>query len=469
MKEKLALIRAFLKNKYFKFAYMSLLYILFVIWLGNFIFLLGLGVIYDMYVSKKVNWTFWKKREGKNHKIVEWLDALIFAVLAVTFINIFFFQNYKIPTGSMEKSLLRGDHLFVSKLTYGPRIPQTPLHFPFAQNTMPLIKTKSYLTWIQWPYKRLKGLKEIERDDVVVFNFPAGDTVVLQYTSIDYDAILREEAMRMTQNDLREGKKQVKSKDYYFRLARENVWRDFDVAYRPVDRRDNYIKRCVAIAGDTIEIKETQLYVNSEKQAFHDGIQFKYRIYTEGYGLNKLALDKMGIPPGDVEDYGEFSVVALTEQNLKDVKSISNVTKVERIEKPDGFYNYRIFPHHVNYPWNEDNFGPLVIPKKGMTVNLSLDNLPLYERIIQVYEENTLAVKNGIIYINGEEATQYTFKMNYYWLMGDNRHDSLDSRFWGFVPDDHIVGSPVFIWLSVDKTKSSLKKIRWSRLFTGIH
>ncbi|MFW6248589.1 MAG: S26 family signal peptidase, partial [Bacteroidota bacterium] len=326
----------FLQNKYVSFAIVAILYTLWVIWVGYFLLLIGLVVIFDLYVSKKVNWTFWKKREGKNHGVIEWLDALIFAVIAVSFINIFFFQNYKIPTGSMEKSLLKGDHLFVSKITYGPRIPQTPLHFPFAQNIMPLTtKTKSYLEWIQWPYKRLAGFRDIKRDDVVVFNFPAGDTVILQHTNVSYESVLRQKAIDITRQNLSKGDS-IRNKKYYMQLAREYVWDNFDVTTRPVDRRDNYIKRCVAVPGDTFAIKETDIYINGEQQKPLEHVQFKYIIRTKGSGLNQYSLEKIGIPPEDISNEGNFYVCPLTRQNVKDLKQFKNVTSVEKIVVPKG-------------------------------------------------------------------------------------------------------------------------------------
>ncbi len=461
-------IKKIYRNKYLRFAVAAILYILWVIWTQEYWLFVGLAVIFDIYITKKVNWSFWKKRNKKNSTFIEWLDALIFAVIAVTFINIFFFQNYKIPTGSMEKTLLKGDHLFVSKLTYGPRIPQTPLHFPFAQNTMPLTqKTNSYLTWIQWPYKRLEGLRDIERNDIVVFNFPAGDTVVLGYTNMSYESILRDKAIDMTKQDVREGES-IKSKQYYFRLAREYVKDNFDIAVRPVDRRDNYIKRCVALPGDTLKIINTQVYINGEKQEEIENLQFLYKIKTRGHGINPKALERIGVPPEDSKMSAKGTLLLpLTDENVRDIKNFKNVVSIDKIILPKNDYRYNIFPHDPRYPWNQDNFGPIVIPKKGVTVKLSTKNLSFYERIIRVYEHNDLEVREGKIYINGKETDRYTFKMNYYWMMGDNRHDSLDSRFWGFVPDDHIVGGPVFIWLSIDKNKSFLKKIRWDRMFMG--
>jgi len=265
-----------IRNKYVRFGIAGILYLLWVIWVGNYWLLPGLLIVFDIYVTKKVNWAFWKKRGKPASTLVEWIDALIFAVIAVTFINIFFFQNYKIPTGSMEKSLLIGDHLFVSKLSYGPKIPNTPLSFPFTQHTMPLLKTKSYLEWIRWDYHRLKGFRDVRRDDVVVFNFPAGDTVVVEQQAQSYYSIMRSYKEEFRNQDRRAGQP-LRSDSYYEKLSRDFVWNNFTITVRPVDRRDNYIKRCVALPGDVLEVKAGEIFVNGEPQKPIPGKQFRYR------------------------------------------------------------------------------------------------------------------------------------------------------------------------------------------------
>ncbi len=468
---KIEKIQHLLRNKYFKFSFAAILYILWVIWVGKFWLLLGLAVIYDIYVSKKVNWSFWKKRNQKNSKIIEWIDALIFAVIAVTFINIFFFQNYKIPTSSMEKTLLRGDHLFVSKVHYGPRIPNTPIHFPFAQHTMPgTEKTKSYVEWIKWPYKRLKGLEEIKRTNVVVFNFPAGDTVVVQNQARSYMSIIRDFKNQYKSRDKQSGGKLHSDKEYN-NIARNYVWSNYDIVVRPVDRRDNYIKRCVALPGDTLKIINGQNYVNGKKQKNPEHMKYNFHVVTDGERINPKILKRMGNSPEDViSSYADNTyIMPLEPSDAKQIEKFKNVLSVRQIVKPKGQYERQIFPHDPSFPWNEDNFGPLAIPAKGQKVELSLHNLPLYERIIDVYENNKLEVNDSTIFINGKAATSYTFKMDYYFMMGDNRHSSADSRFWGFTPEDHIVGKPIFIWLSLDKEQKGLKKIRWERIFMGIN
>lgn len=230
-----------LQGKYIRFTIAAVLYLLLVIWIGNYWLLLGLPVIYDIYVSKKVNWSFWKRRDRKNSAFIEWLDAIIFAVIAVTLINIFLFQNYRIPTPSMEKSLLVGDHLFVSKLAYGPRMPNTPIAFPFTQHTMPLTKGKSWSDIIYWPYKRLLGVGHVKHNDPIVFNFPAGDTVVVEDQTTSYYEIVRRTARELQARD-NFSNPQPRPVSQYMPMARKEIWDKYEVIYRPADRRDNYVK-----------------------------------------------------------------------------------------------------------------------------------------------------------------------------------------------------------------------------------
>jgi signal peptidase I len=454
-----------LSNKYFKFAIAAVIYLLFVIWTGNFWLLIGLGVVFDIYVTEKVNWSFWKKREGKNHVIIEWLDALIFAVIAVTLINIFLFQNYRIPTGSMEKSLLIGDHLFVSKVAYGPRIPNTPIAFPFTQHTMPLTGGKSWSNLILRPYKRLQGFGAVERFDPVVFNFPAGDTVVLENQVTSYYEIVRENARQIKTLDAMAGNA-PKDDDFYYSAARQEVNSRYSVIYRPVDRRDNYVKRCVGIPGDTIRIIDAVLYVNGEPVTGSKTEQTTYYVNTNGTKINPKAFERLKIYRSDQQMLSSSAyILPLTAENAAAIKGFANVTGITPQIERSGVIAPYIFPHNDAYRWNQDNFGPLWIPQRGATVALDTSNICLYDRIIDVYEANDLKVEEGSIYINGVKADSYTFKMDYYWMMGDNRHNSADSRYWGFVPEDHIVGTPKFIWLSLDKEAKGLRKIRLGRMF----
>jgi signal peptidase I len=454
-----------LSNKYFRFALAAIIYILVVIWIGNYWFLIGLAIVYDVHISEKVNWAFWKKRNGKNSSFIEWLDALIFAVIAVTLINIFLFQNYRIPTGSMEKSLLIGDHLFVSKIAYGPRMPNTPIAFPFTQHTMPITKGKSWSDLIHWPYKRLAGIGRVKNNDPIVFNFPAGDTVVLEDQATSYYEIVRGVA-RDIRYRVYAALQAVNSNDYYLAEARNEVRQRFHVIYRPVDRRDNYVKRCVGIPGDTILIKESKLYVNGIAVPENKTQQSSYEVNTNGTTINPKAFERLNISKSDQHMMisGTYSL-PLTKENAKKISEFSNVKEVIPMYQKAGEYAPDIFPYKKSLSWNRDNFGPLWIPYKGATIKIDTSNICLYERIIDVYEDNDLRVEGDRIFINNELSDSYTFKMDYYWMMGDNRHSSADSRYWGFVPEDHVIGKPKFIWLSIDKEAKGLKKIRLSRMF----
>lgn len=464
------MIKDFIKNHdrktLIKGAFALVVYLLWVIWLGNYWFLIGLPIVFDMYLTKKVNWSPWKKREGKNHLLVEWLDALIFAVIAVTIINVFLFQNYKIPTGSMEKSLQINDHLYVSKVAYGPRIPETPLALPFMQHTIPGTTQKSYLDWPKWKYKRLKGLGRVKRWDPVVFNFPAGDTVCLDETNRSYDAIVRDRLYAMKSRD-EASKKPLKSWEEYYNMARKAIRKERDIVVRPTDKKDNYIKRCVGVSGDSLQIIDGVVYVNGEKEPEIPGRQKSYLVNTGGKYLNPRYLKELGVYEDDIIPFGKGEIIPMTDEVKDRVGKFKNVQGVDRFygwDQPD----YNIFPFNYSRMWTQDNFGPIYIPKSGDTVELNLDILPQYKRIIGTYEKNELRVKDSTIYINGKVATSYTFKMNYYWMMGDNRHSSLDSRFWGYVPEDHIVGKPIFIWLSMRKDKSFPANIQLRRMFRKI-
>jgi signal peptidase I len=456
-----------LSNKYFRFAVAAIIYILIVIWIGNYWLLIGLAIVFDVYVTEKVNWAFWKKRNGNNSTFIEWLDALIFAVIAVTLINIFLFQNYRIPTGSMEKSLLIGDHLFVSKIAYGPRMPNTPIAFPFTQNTLPITNGKSWSDLIHWPYKRLVGTGGVRNNDPIVFNFPAGDTVVLEDTATSYYEIVRRAAREYKDRDAN-ASQPVKSDAYYMDLARKEVRERFHIVYRPVDRRDNYVKRCIGIPGDTILIKEGTVFINGKQLAENKTQQTTYDVNTNGTTINPKAFERLDISKADQQSYMGVYILPLTKGNAEALSKFSNVTDVKPIFVRAGEFEPYIFPYSKVLKWNEDNFGPLWIPAKGKTVKIDTSNIDLYERIIDVYENNDLRIEGDKIFINNVPADSYTFKMDYYWMMGDNRHNSADSRYWGFVPEDHVIGKPKFIWLSIDKEAKGLKKIRFGRMFMKV-
>ena len=440
-----------LKSKWFAFGIIGGLYLLWVIWLGNYWWLLGLIVIFDIYITEKVHWTFWKKKNppnGRQTKLVEWIDAIIFAVIAATFIRLFFIEAYTIPTSSMEKSMMVGDYLFVSKVAYGPKLPNTPLSFPFVHHTMPFTTTvKSFSTLIQDPYRRLKGFGKVKNDDVVVFNFPEGDTVALRMQDRSYYELIRSY-----------GRERVHSDNRLFG----------EIIYRPVDKKENYIKRCVAISGDSLKILNGEVFVNGKPEKEIPGIQYKYLVIINGSSFNKDALDKLDITPDEVEGSESAYKMSLTATQAKKLGELKFVKSIERIYYPANERMPDIFPSDPKYAWNLDNFGPIWIPRKGVTINLTLDNLPLYKRLISVYEENKLEIKDDTIFINGSPAVTYTFKMSYYWMMGDNRYNSADGRYWGFVPEDHVVGKASFVWLSLDKNKSFLSKIRWNRFFMGV-
>lgn len=368
----------------------------------------------------------------------EWADAIIFAVIAATIIRTFMIEAYTIPTSSMEKSLLVGDYLFVSKVSYGPKIPNTPLAFPFAHHTLPLTQyTKSYLEWIKLPYYRFPGFREIGNNDVVVFNYPDGDTVALQMQNQSYYALVRE-------------------------MGRENVWRNYDVISRPVDKRENYIKRCVGIPGDTLQFISGVIHINGNVLPDPPNTQHNYQVVTDGTPIPNRIFERY-----DITDWGQAApgvyILAMTKEVAEQVSRVGNVEDVVRMIRAKDRSERYIFPHSPEYPWNEDYFGPLLIPAKGMTVNINTKNIALYDRIIEVYEGNELKIEGDRILINGLESKTYTFNLDYYWLVGDNRHNSADSRFWGFVPEDHVVGRAMFVWLSLDKNRRFPASIRFNK------
>ena len=443
-------LKALYHNKWFRMGFWAILYTLWVAWLGNWWWILGLIIIFDLHITKKVKWLFWKKdyKEGDKRNVwLDWLDAIIFATVVVTFINIFFFQAFKIPSSSMESSLYTGDHLFVSKLAYGPKVPQTPLTIPFTHNV--IFGKESYSTLIQNKYRRLKGFGHVKRGDYVVFNFPHGDTVLTRFPSEDYYAWVR------------------------------NAGRDYTIAnggpvkVRPMDKEDHYVKRCVAVAGDTLSVRDGLVWIDGERQEVYPGVQLTYKVVTNGQKINTRTVEKLGLNTSELlydPNLPGYPAMPLTASMLEEIKGYSAVERVEPnldVFPPDFPDSYlSIFPFTEDSKWTRDNFGPLWIPAKGATVELSVSNLPLYERIITSYEGHDLKVAgDGSIFIDGEKVSSYTFGQDYYFMMGDNRHNSLDSRYWGFVPEDHVVGKPSIVWLSTDSGRKFPNSIRWRRFF----
>ena len=463
-------MKKFSKKQWIKFGIATFLYLLFTLWMQNAWLLLGLILIVDIFLTQYIPWGAWKQSKNPQiRSILGWVDDIVFALVAVYFINIFVFQNYQIPSSSLEKSLLVGDYLFVSKLSYGPRVPNTPIAFPLVQNTFPIFNCKSYLDWPEWGYKRVKGLGEVKRDDIVVFNFPAGDTVALKVQNPDYYTLVKE-------------------------YGRDYIWEDKatfgDVIYRPVDKRENYVKRCIGMPGDTIEIRNNQVFIDGKAAKNPEKLLYNYFIETDGSMLSEeqfrlLDISKddrvlingnnnanlmsfLGIQPNAQGQFNPVYHFPMTQKALETAKKLPIIKQV--IIEPDSFGGATYFP--VDYPtgWSRDNYGPLWIPKKGATIPLTEENIGLYSRCIRNYEGNTLEVKEGKAYINGQPADSYTFKYDYYWMIGDNRHNSADSRSWGFVPEDHIVGKPIMIWLSLDKDRGIFDGgIRWNRMFRWVH
>lgn len=449
----MAKLREILHNKWFGFTVAATLYTLwFVVWTGNLWLLLGLPLIYDLYISKLIYRYIWRHNaslceKSKAYKTVyEWVNAIIFATVVASLVHIFIFQMYVIPTSSMERSLLVGDYLYVSKVTYGPQMPNTPLSFPFVHHTMPFSQTKkSFSEAVKWPYHRLRGIKPIKRNDVVVFNFPAGDSVLLENQAVTYYDVLR-------------GYEQSFGKEE----GRQRLNEQYTTISRPVDKRENYIKRCVAIPGDSLAIRNGQVLVNGAPQVSIPGLQYNFIVQTRA-PLSQYALDNLNI--SECSGNGSIYTMFTTEETIAKLEKLDNVISVRRyVAMP----NTDVFPQWEDARWSQDNFGPIWVPEKGATVTLTIENLPLYERIITAYEGHKLAIRDGEIFIDGTPATKYTFAMNYYWMMGDNRHNSADSRFWGFVPEDHIVGKASFVWLSLDANKSFPANIRWERLFKKV-
>ncbi len=422
------------------------LYTVFVIWVAwgdwkSLGWLVLLPLVADMFTTKYINYGWWRKYKDTKpalYTLCSWIDAIVFALVAVYFINLYIFQNYQIPSSSLEKSLRVGDFLYVSKMAYGARVPQTPLSMPLTQHTMPawLGGGKSYIDWPHWEYKRLKGWTSPKKGDIVVFNFPAGDTVCLKYQNPDYYTLCH-----------------VYGKEVVH--ARKDVFGE--IVVRPVDRRENYVKRCVGEPGDSLRIINNIVYTKPsaiscqpsdwQREPEREGVQLNYIVRTDGYVLSEKYLLKQGISIEDQHRVEEnVYIFPLTKEMKNELAKNGHIVSITVQPSEMGGEVYPL--GHNN--WDRDNYGPIYIPKKGDKILITEENYWLYKRIADAYEKKPMKI--------GEE---YEFAMDYYWMQGDNRHNSADSRYWGFVPEDHIVGRPVFIWLSIDKDKHG---IRWERL-----
>ena len=461
-----------MKKQWIKFSVVTVLYLLFLLWVKSWWGLLVVPFIFDVYVTKKIKWQWWKNSEPPVRFIMSWVDALVFALVAVYFINLFFFQNYVIPSSSLEKSLLTGDYLFVSKVSYGPRIPETPLTMPLTQHTLPVINCKSYIEWPQWDYRRVKGLGQVELNDIVVFNYPAGDTLVSneQYQAADYYQMCysfgsqllayQPDFTRMTPQEQYDWFAMVYATGRKYIIDNPSTYGK--VMTRPVDRRENYVKRCVGLPGQTLQIKNRIVYLDGKPNKEPDNVQYTYYVKLNQPIPDDL-MEELGISMEDLTSLNQSGYMPLTKRAHDALMRRKDI--VQSITLNTDTITGDIYPLNAATGWTRDNYGPVWIPKKGATVKLDMQNIAVYERPIRVYEGNDLQVKDGKIFINGKQADRYTFKMDYYWMMGDNRHNSADSRYWGFVPEDHIVGKPIFIWWSSDPDRGGFSGIRWNRLF----
>ena len=459
------------RKELIKLIVILLLYILFLLWVKSWLGIIVIPFIIDCYTTRFIPWNWWKNSKSATiRKIMSWVDALVFALVAVYFVHIYFFQNYVIPTSSLEKSLLVGDYLFVSKYNYGPRKPQTPLSMPLTQHTMPVVGGKSYIDAVQWDYERVSGLENVERGDIVVFNYPAGDVATTNPEIIDFHALCYEIGKQLNPDLDVDGKTAEEVMNIYetyysdgkqYIAERPNVFGK--IVDRPVDRRENYVKRCVGLPGNTLEIKDKVIYIDGKQVEQPENVQFNYNVQLTQQMPENIRRS-LNISKDDLAMLYRTGQVPLSNDSYLKLKNNTKLVKDINIVNND--YTQGIYPLNGNTGWTVDNYGPVWIPKRGESLALTLDNIAVYERPIVAYEGNTLEIKDGKIFINGKESNSYTFKMDYYWMMGDNRHNSADSRCWGFVPEDHIVGKPLFIWLSLDKDRSWFDgKIRWERLF----
>lgn len=474
------------KPAWISFCITTVLYLAFLYWVGSWWGLLVMPLIYDLYISRKINWSWWREPEvgPATRFVMSWVDAIVFALVAIYFLNQFFFQNFVIPSSSLEKTLLTGDYLLVSKLSYGPRIPQTPLTMPLTQHTLPILNCRSYLEWPQWEYRRVKGLGDVQLNDIVVFNYPAGDTVALNQQNQDYYRMAYQLGDQMlggqpatpdaeptlASASLRPNMSYDEQQNFFRKLyaagtsyMRSQPEQFGEVVSRPTDRRENYVKRCVGLPGQTLQIRNNVVYLNGKPNREPENVQYAYEVTFKQDLPEDLKLE-LGITDEDLytSRNGQTVWMPLTRVAKQALQRRPDIVSSIRPAQPAADW---LYPQNMVKSWTTANYGPVWIPKKGATLQLTLANLPIYERPIRVYEGNNLQVRGGKIYINGKQTDKYTFRLNYYWMMGDNRDNSADSRFWGFVPEDHIVGKPIFIWYSSDPDRKGFGKIRWKRLF----
>ena len=466
------------KTNWMKCIVVTILYLLFLYWVGSWWGLLLLPFIFDVYITRFIPWSWWKQTKNPTARVVfGWIDAIVFALVAVYFLNQFFFQNFVIPSSSLEKTLLTGDYLLVSKVSYGPRIPQTPLYMPLTQHTMPLTGTKSYIEWPHWDYRRVKGLGSPKLNDIVVFNYPTGDTVALAMQDKDFYRVCYElgESQLHLRDQINSSTPYEEAQRIFSRLFAEGrkiiaqlPEQYGEIVSRPTDRRENYVKRLVGMPGDTLQIKNDKIYLNGKLNPDGHFVQHAFFV-TWNEWIDDDTKKELGITNEELLVLSQNPLTTYT-QLSDDIKQklLARKGLVREIVPADPVSDW-LYPQNKHTSWTTSNYGPIWIPKKGAEIHLTLDNLPIYERPIRVYEGNTLEVRQGKIYINGKESKSYTFKLDYYWMQGDNRDNSADSRFWGFVPEDHIVGKPLFIWLSLDPDYGWTDgKIRWNRLFQWV-
>jgi signal peptidase I len=444
----------------------------------------------EKYVGPR-NWKDKKKSWGR-----EWGEAILFAVVAASIIRSFTFEAFTIPTPSMEASMKVGDYLFVDKFTYGTRLPMTPVSIPFFHNAIPGGLTNSYVEWFSLPYMRTPGFGKVERFDPVVFNFPNGDTVLVDpyYVGHNYYELLRNEAITLAGNNV---ELYLSDKAKYDAMARNNFnekqvckscrentpggkgnLKIGGTRYRPLDKKEMYIKRCIGLPWETLEVRDGQVYINGTAIENKVAMMWNYLITVSSpSSISKLQREfgKLNSEMQMANPEGNLLLVPLTTDEANKMRGMTNdFPSVVQFQDTSSDHSLSIYPNSDDYPfseWTSDRFGPLTIPAEGMTIEMSHDAFVRYARVIGAYEGNTIAEKDGKIFINGQEAATYTFKQNYYFMMGDNRHHSADSRFWGFVPEDHIVGKAAFTWFSKENNeyhggnKSWLEQIRWDRIF----